>query len=113
MTLEELQIALGESQLAATKLIQECQIRAAKYYEAQCKADMEKAEKNREISDIVADRTLIQSAIFMRPCMVHRPVLIQEDGTWFATYGMLVAEGPTPETAYQEFDRLWVGKDEL
>ena len=30
---------------------------------------------------------------------------------WTATYGDCVGEGVTPETACQDFDRIWTGKD--
>ena len=112
-TIEEVQLMMAQGLAATQEIIQGCQVRAAKYYEAQCKVEMEKSARTKEVGDIVADRTLIQSANFMRPSMVHPPALTQEGDDWVASYGALRASGPTPETAYQEFDRLWVGKDEL
>lgn len=112
-TIEDVQLMMAQVLAATQEIIQGCQIRAAEYYEAQCKAEKEKAEKEKETSAIVADRGLIQSANFMRPCIMHRPSLTEEGDAWVATYGDLRAFGPTPETAYQEFDRRWVGKDEI
>ena len=112
-TVEEVQLMMAQGLAATQEIIQGCQVRAAEYYEAERKAEMEKITREKEVSAIVSDRTLIQSATFMRPSMIHPPILSQEGDDWIASYGQLRASGPTPETAYQEFDRLWVGKDEL
>lgn len=87
-------------------------------HQAQCFAlsaqrDFERAEKEKEAGVIVAERSIQQSANYVRPCIIHRPVLMGEIGQWTATYGELQAHGPTPELAYQEFDRIWLGKDEV
>ena len=113
MTLEEIQLAIAESQLAATRLVQGCQVRSAQHYEKQMEADAQKAVGEMEASAFVAEKTRQQAANYMRPCILFRPALTQEGDVWVATYGHLSAYGPTPETAHQEFDRQWVGKDEL
>jgi len=111
--IEEIAMIMAKSQASTQKLISACQLRAAQNLEAQCDADRQKSVNEMEASKIIAERSVQQSANFIRPCTLHRPLLIQDDDQWIATYGDLTSYGPTPETAYQEFDRLWVGKDEL
>ena len=113
MTVEEIQLAIAESHFASARLVQACQVRAAKHFEKQTEADAQKAISEMETSAYVAEKTRQQAANYMRPCIMFRPALAQEDGVWVATNGHLSATGPTPETAHQEFDRMWVGKDEL
>ncbi len=113
MTLDEYQILLAEAQHAANKIMLACQVAAAQNFEARTLVELQKTEKEKEISTIVGERNLLQSANFIRPSIMHPPILTKEDDEWIASYGHLRASGPTPETAYQEFDRLWVGKDEL
>lgn len=103
MTIEEVQLAMMQNNAAATKLIVACQVRAAQNFETQTFAEKERAENERDAS----------RANFARPSLVHRPLLSQEEDGWCVSYGALHAYGPTPELAHQDFDRLWVGKDEL
>ena len=42
MTIEEIQLAIANGQLAASKLVQACQVRAAQNYEAQTLAELQK-----------------------------------------------------------------------
>lgn len=55
-----------------------------------------------------------QAANCLRPTAMLRPNMGRGsvDG-WQATYGDVVGHGPTPELACQDFDRKWLGKDEL
>jgi hypothetical protein len=113
MTIEEIQLDLVKHTAAGQKLITACQVRANQNLEAQTEAEKQKSVYEMEAMKASLDRALKQALIFMRPCMTFRPALIQEDDQWVAMYGELRATGPTPETAHQEFDRMWVGKDEL
>lgn len=111
MTIEEIQLAIANGQLAASRLIQACQVRAAQNYEAQMMADRQKAEAERDAGIKVASRTNQQSANYMRPSFVFKPTLEKDAEGWTATLGHLETWGETPEIAYQEFDHQWVGKD--
>ncbi len=113
MTLDEIQIAIVEGQLAASKLVQACQVRSAQNYEAQTMAERQKVEAERDAGIKIAKRTDQQSANYMRPSFVFKPILEKSDDGWTATYGHLETWGETPEIAYQEFDHQWIGKDEL
>jgi len=113
MTLEEIQLAIAEGQLAASRLVQACQVRAANNYEAQTLAERRKVEAESDIGIKIAKRTDQQSANYMRPSFVFKPLLEKSELGWTATYGHLETWGETPEIAYQEFDHQWVGKDEL
>ena len=54
-------------------------------------------------------------AIRCRPSVVLRPALTQHEGPgglfWLAQYGEVFASGETPDAAYLEFDRTWVGAE--
>jgi hypothetical protein len=113
MTLEELQLDLAHHTAASQKLISAAQVRAAQNYEAQMEAEKQKAIHEMETTKKAVERAAQHSQNFMRPCLIFRPCLSHADNQWVATYGGLAASGPTPETAHQEFDRMWVGKDEL
>lgn len=54
-----------------------------------------------------------QVANCMRPTTMLRPAIMRVEDAWKATYGDVVGAGPTPELACQDFDRKWLGKDEL
>ncbi len=109
----KIQLAIAKEQLAASKLIGACQVRAAQNYEAQTMAERQKVEAERDTGIKMAHRTDQQSANFMRPSFVFKPILEKSGDGWTATYGHLETWGETPEIAYQEFDHQWVGKDEL
>ena len=104
MTIEEIQVA-------AQRLISASQVRFAKNYEKQSEIDLEKTTYEMEISHKIADRSLHQSANFLRPSFVLRPSLRQSGEGWMAEYGDFTAFGETPNIAFQEFDDRWVGKD--
>jgi hypothetical protein len=113
-TIEKAQLAMAQAQEAATRLITACQVRVAQNYEAMSQANLEQAEAERDAAVKIATRATQQVANYTRPSQMHIPMLERYDtDEWSATYGALVAYGPTPEMAFQEFDRLWVGKDEL
>jgi hypothetical protein len=112
--LEEVQVDLAQHTAASQKLINAAQVRCARNLEAQTVAECEKAVLEKEAMQAALERAQKQALNLMRPCMTFRPALLQEDdGAWVAIYGALRATGPTPETAHQEFDRQWVGKDEI
>jgi len=113
MTLEEMQLDLAQHTTEAQKLVNASQVRCSRNLEAQTDADRKKAVYEMEAMQEALERAQKQALNHMRPCMTFRPMLIQEEGVWVAIYGALRATGPTPETAHQEFDRQWVGKDEL
>jgi hypothetical protein len=54
-----------------------------------------------------------QAASILRPSNQMHPELRQVEDDWVATFGDVEGRGPTPETACQHFDRIWLGKDEL
>lgn len=111
--IEEITLDVVQHQAASQKLIHACQLRAAQNFEAQAKAERQKAEQEQEASKIVAERTVAQSLNWMRPSLLYRPTLEHNGEEWVVRYGDLSASGPTPDSAHFEFDRLWVGKDEL
>ena len=95
------------------KKIHDYQVTEALFRARAAQVDLEKAQSEMELSVKIAIRTDRQSANFTRPSFIFNPFLTQLDDGWTATYGELIAHGATPETAYQEFDRLWAGKDEI
>lgn len=66
--------------------------------------------------DTKAARLLCQQyRNLMRPSITLRAEVTLEHGPdgefWRAKFGDCVGEGVTPETACQDFDRVWTGKD--
>ena len=110
---EQLGLELAEYLFKTQKKIADHQVDEAFFRARAAQVDFEKAQNEAEISAKIAARTDRQSANFVRPSTTFRPSLTQLNDGWIATYGELVAHGATPETAYQEFDRLWAGKDEI
>lgn len=111
MTIEEIQLAMAQGQLATNKVIQACQVRSTQNYEAQTLAERQKAEAEKDASIKMIKRNEQQAVNYMRPSFVFKPVLEKNGAGWTATFGHLETWGETPEIAYQEFDHQWVGKD--
>ncbi len=103
---------MAEGLLATNRLIQASQVRAAQNLEAQTLAELQRVEAESVTGIKVAKRTDQQSANYMRPSFVFKPLLEKSGDGWMATYGHLETWGETPEIAYQEFDHKWVGKDD-
>lgn len=72
--------------------------------------ELEITEGNQEIHEKLRQ----QAANCLRPTAMLRPNVNRDtvDG-WRAMYGDVAGTGPTPELACQDFDRKWLGKDEL
>ena len=117
MTPEEYDQQLGRElldyQVKAQKEIADMLVHEVTFKAQTAQHQAQQAETEKEASAVITERSKLQSANFIRPCLIHRPLLTKEGDAWAVTYGHLVAYGPTPETAHQEFDRIWVGKDEL
>lgn len=110
---EQLGLEIVKHYAETRKKIADYQVDEALFRARAAQVDLEKAQNEAEFSAKVATRTDRQSANFIRPSSMFKPFLTQLDDGWIATYGELIAHGATPETAYQEFDRLWAGKDEI
>ncbi len=113
MTIEKIQLELVQHTANAQKLISAAQLRAALNFEARTVSEKERAQHEAEMSRESLEKASKFSNNFHRPCLLFRPSLTQEEDQWVAEYGELRAYGPTPDTAHQEFDRQWLGKDEL
>jgi hypothetical protein len=79
-------------------------------------AAQEAAKREEEITAVTRrtqEKVEMQAANVLRPTMLLRPDVREVDAGWTATYGDVVGSGPTPDLACQDFDRKWLGKDEL
>jgi len=116
---QKLGMELAEYQVKSQKKICDLAVHEAKFKAITAQNEAERAQNEREASALIASRSQQQAINYTRPCIIHRPALREihdDDGKflhWVASYGSLSAYGPTPETAHVEFDRLWVGKDEI
>ncbi len=114
---EEYGLKLGkellEYQVKAQKQVADMAVHEATFKAQIAQHGAQQAEIEKDVSAVIAEKSKFQANNFVRPSMVRHPLLTKEGDAWAVTYGHLVAYGPTPETAHQEFDRLWVGKDEL
>ena len=57
-----------------------------------------------------------QATNMFRPTSLMRPDIEftpEGQGEWTATYSGVVGRGPSPELACQDFDRVWLGKDDV
>lgn len=117
MNLEEYQI------IAAKKLIDrscasqikllELQEEAAAWTTLAAKHTCEKAENEKLVCAKTNERLAKQAGGILRPTTTMRPELRRDGDEWTATFGDLVARGPTPETACLQFDAIWLGKEEF
>jgi len=124
MTEEQLEMKLAEMKLKTQSQLEEMQLAAQKRVLelVEEKAAWEtlaahqaamKAEHEKLASLQIHDDLKRQSKGAFRPSNIMRPRIEQEGGEWVATYSEVVGRGPTPDIACQEFDRIWLGKDEV
>ncbi len=67
------------------------------------------AHERAEIDKQTAELNKRQVENWLRPSVVLRPDLSYDGDEFVARHGACVASGPTPELAYQAFDRAWIG----
>lgn len=72
----------------------------------------EQARQEKLASARTHEKLARQVSNVIRPSATMRPELREEGDEWLAGYYGCVGRGPTPETACQDFDDKWVGKDE-
>lgn len=116
-SLEKLQLAFAERSLKKIEISQQ-KIFDLQEQETACRLiaafhDSEKAQQEKLASARTHKRLEAQAANILRPSNQMRPTLCQIDDDWIATFGDVVGKGPTPETACQHFDAIWLGRDEL
>jgi len=115
--LDNLQLAFAERSLKAIETSQqtilELQETEASWKMLTAKHECERAQDEKLASARTHERLEQQASTILRPTNTMRPELTYEGETWTATFGDLVARGPTPETACQQFDALWLGKEEF
>jgi len=115
--LEKLQLAFAERSLKAIEdsqqRILDLQEKEATWKTVAAWQGSEKAKQEKLASARTHKRLEAQAASILRPCNQMRPTIKQEDDEWVAIFGDVVGCGPTPETACQHFDAIWLGKDEL
>lgn len=111
----QLGLEFAEYLFKSQKKIADHQVDEAHFKLRAAQVKFETAQNEAKLSAKIAARTDRQSVNYMRPSFIFKPFLTQsdDDDDWTASYGELVAHGTTPETAYQDFDRLWSGKDEI
>jgi len=117
MDLEEYQITAAKKLIdrscASQVRILELQEEKAALETLAAKHTCERTENEKLVSDETNKRLAKQAGGILRPTTTMRPELRRDGDEWSVTYGELTARGPTPETACQQFDRIWLGKDEL
>ena len=115
--LEKLQLEFARRSLtqieAGQQKILDLQEQEASWNTLAAKHACEKAENEKLISAKTNERLARQAGGILRPTTTMRPELRLDGDEWTVTYGELTARGPTPETACLQFDRIWLGKDEL
>jgi hypothetical protein len=82
--------------------------RIAAYKEKQAAHELLTAQIQHENAQLMLQHT----KQILRPSIMLRPLLTQEDNEWVATHADCKGRGPTPDLAYQDFDVNWVGKKE-
>lgn len=106
-------------QVESVKKIVEFQLEAAdmvkleaSYKALAAKEIFEREQESTKTHQRTLDLLEQQAKSIVRPTTALRPEVTHDDG-WTATYGDVVGAGPTPELACQDFDRIWLGKDEI
>jgi len=115
--LEQLQLEFAKRSLAKVEegqqKILDIQEKEATWRTVAAWEEAEKAKQEKLASARTHKRLESQAASILRPCNQMRPDIKQVDDEWVATFGDVEGKGPTPETACQHFDAVWLGKDEL
>lgn len=115
--LEKLQLNFAERSLKAVEdsqqKILDLQEKEATWRMMSAWNEAERAKAEKLASARTHKRLESQAASILRPCNQMRPSLGQDGDEWVAIFGDVTGRGPTPETACQEFDRIWLGKDEI
>ncbi len=116
--LENLQLEFAQRSLKAIEdsqqKILDLQEKEATWGMVKAWNEAEKTKQEKLASARTHKRLESQAASILRPCNQMRPTIKQEDDyEWVAIFGDVVGRGPTPETACQHFDSIWLGKDEL
>lgn len=113
VTIADLNLALMQNNFAAQKLILASQVRTTENKEKQSEAELQKTVHEMEVCKKIVSRADRHSLNSLRPSFQLKPLLEQCGEGWLVRYGELVARGESPEIACQEFDHMWVGRDEL
>jgi hypothetical protein len=115
--LEKLQLVFAKRMMTGTetsqKTVLESQENEAAYKTLAAFHESERARNEKLASARTHARLESQAASILRPCNQMRPTVKQVDDDWVASLDDVVGRGPTPETACQQFDRIWLGKDEV
>jgi hypothetical protein len=85
----------------------------ASYKALAAKEVFEREQEVTKTNQRTLDSLELQAKSIIRPTTALRPEVTQDPTGWTAAYGEVVGAGPTPELACQDFDRLWLGKDEI
>lgn len=104
---------LLEPQLKITEKLATIELETAEMMKLEAALRAQTAKESREASARCNEKLERQAASVIRPTTVLRPEVKDQDGSWSASYGDVHGVGPTPELACQDFDRKWLGKDEL
>lgn len=96
----------------AEKLVQ-VELHTAELLQAEALFKAQAAQAAMETTKRTGEKLERQASSVLRPTTALRPKVEDQDGCWSASYGDVHGVGPTPETACQDFDRKWLGKDEL
>jgi len=105
---------LLEPHLKIAEQLAEIELSTAQLKQAEATFKAQAAQDILESTKRCNEKLERQAASVLRPTTALRPtVLDQGDNCWSATYGDVHGVGPTPELACQDFDRKWLGKDEL
>ncbi len=111
---------LQDMQMKIAKRHTESQLKIAEMQEAEAifkaKAAQHIAEREEAITE-TTKRTHAkleqQASNCLRPTAMLRPKVERLGTGWSASYGDVRGIGPTPDLACQDFDRMWLGKDEI
>jgi len=105
---------LLEPYLKIAEKLAQVELHTAELKQAEALFKAQAAQAAMETTKRTGEKLVQQAASVVRPTTALRPTVVdQEDGCWSASYGDVQGVGPTPETACQDFDRKWLGKDEL
>lgn len=81
--------------------------RIAAYKEKQAAHELQMAQLAHEAAQLA----LLHAKQMLRPSLLMRPHLSQDGDEWVASHGDCQGRGPTPDLAHQNFDVIYLGRE--
>ena len=111
--LHDMQLQMAESLAHSQEKVSRMQEVEATYRAQAAKINANREAEITDASRSTHEKLARQTDNLLRPTAMLRPNVAKVEDGWEASFGEVVGTGPSPELACQDFDRRWLGKDEI